>query len=473
MTQETETPEPEVPENDAVPAAGKPARSRARKAGHHGVRALALLAIVPFVLAIIGLLLVLDRDIAAPSWVKSRIEARAAEMLGGGALTFGDVTVNLGRDLHPRVSLSDAVLQDADGQKIARIPLIRGLFSPRGLVLQGDALMQDLRITGAQINLRRAADGAVALSFQSGGADVQEAGTLLDLLDQSDQVFEIPALAALETIRVDGAIVNYQDARAGRAWTVDGGTLTLDVRGGMTALTGNFAVLSGGDGITTLDLAYSSPQGNLAADFDITVSDVTAADIAAQSPALNWLADVDAPLSATLRSARRADGTLAPLHANLALGAGVLQPNAATDPVSFDSAEAQFTFDPGGNLITFDRVTVAGDYGTVQAEGQALLGDITDGLPQSLVGQLRFANTVVNPGDMLPAPVTIPQAQLDLRLNLAPFAVDIGQFYAQMPGFDLHGTGQFTATDHRALVLFADGAWRGISRCADDDAQAN
>jgi len=347
MTENTSSSEP--PELPATP--GKPVRSRVRKAGHHGVRALALLALVPLVLLMICVVLVIDRDIAAPTWVKARIETRAAEMLGGGALTFAGLSVNLGRDLHPRVTLSDATLQDAAGQNIARIPFIRGLFSPRGLVLQGDALMQDLRITGAQINLRRAADGAVALSFQTGGAEVQEAGTLLDLLDQSDQVFDIPALAALETIRVDGAVVNYQDARAGRAWTVDGGTLKLDVRDGMTALTGTFAVLSGGDGITTLDLSYSSPQGNAAADFDITIRDARAADIAAQSPALNWLADVDAPISASLRSARRADG------------------------------------------------------------------------------------------------VIIPQAQVDLRLNLQPFSLDIGQFYAQLPGFDLHGAGAVLATD--------------------------
>jgi len=443
MTENTSSSEP--PELPATP--GKPVRSRVRKAGHHGVRALALLALVPLVLLMICVVLVIDRDIAAPTWVKARIETRAAEMLGGGALTFAGLSVNLGRDLHPRVTLSDATLQDAAGQNIARIPFIRGLFSPRGLVLQGDALMQDLRITGAQINLRRAADGAVALSFQTGGAEVQEAGTLLDLLDQSDQVFDIPALAALETIRVDGAVVNYQDARAGRAWTVDGGTLKLDVRDGMTALTGTFAVLSGGDGITTLDLSYSSPQGNAAADFDITIRDARAADIAAQSPALNWLADVDAPISASLRSARRADGTLAPLHANLSLGAGALQPNAATDPVAFDSAETNFTYDPAGDMITFDTITVAGDYGTVQAEGQALLGDIADGLPQSLVGQLRFTDTVINPAEMLPEPVIIPQAQVDLRLNLQPFSLDIGQFYAQLPGFDLHGAGAVLATD--------------------------
>jgi len=83
------------------------------------------------------------------------------------------------------VTLSDTQLRDADGTAIARIPEIRGLMSPRGLAFQGEALMQDIQISGAQINLRRRADGTVALAFQNGGADVDEAGSFAELLDQS------------------------------------------------------------------------------------------------------------------------------------------------------------------------------------------------------------------------------------------------------------------------------------------------
>ena len=121
---------------------------------------------------------------------------------------FGEITVNVGRDLHPRVTLRDALLKDAAGTAIVRIPVVRALMSPRGLLLQGDALMQDVQLSGVQINLRRDADGTVALAFETGGAAIGQAENLAELLDRSDQIFEQPALAALETIRADGLIIN-------------------------------------------------------------------------------------------------------------------------------------------------------------------------------------------------------------------------------------------------------------------------
>jgi hypothetical protein len=41
-------------------------------------------------------------------------------------------------------------------------------------------------------------------------------------------------------------VVNYDDARAGRSWTLDGGALSLDLSGGMTRLAGEVSLLSGG-----------------------------------------------------------------------------------------------------------------------------------------------------------------------------------------------------------------------------------
>lgn len=408
------------------------------------MRAVMIALLAPVLLAVAAFVFALGRDIPAPDWMVDEIEMRADRLLSGGALELGDVSVNLGRDLHPRIRLTGSTLQDAAGTPIARLPLIEGLFSPRGALFQQEALMQDLRISGAQINLRRDATGAVALSFDGGGAQVESAGSFLDLIDQSDDLFDLPALAALETIRADGLVVNYTDLRAGRAWTVDGGALLLDVRGEATRVEGQLTVLSGGAAPTDVTLAFESPRGSRAASLEVALKDVQARDIAAQSPALSWLADVDAPLTATVQTARDEDGALAPLTATLALGAGALQPNPATKPIAFEGAQVDLTFDPANNVIVFDHVSAKGDLGEINATGQTVLDLGSDELPRSMVGQFSFVDTVLST-EVLPTPVTVPQMQADLQLTLDPFRIDIGQIYTQLPDVTVYSRGHVAA----------------------------
>jgi hypothetical protein len=424
-----------------------PQRSALRHWTRHGVKLAAVILLTPLVIAMIVAVAIVDRDISAPSWIKNRVEASAADFLSGGALEFGEVTVNVGRDLHPRVTLRDTELTDADGTTVARIPVVRGLMSPRGLVLQGEALMQDVQLSGVQVNLRRNSDGTVALAFQSGAADVSQAASFAELLEQFDQAFEQPALAALETISADGIILNYQDARAGKAWTIDGGQINLDLQDDKTSLRGAFSVLSGGAGVTDLSVSYNSQRGSHAADFGVTITDAFASDIASQSAALSWLADINAPISLTMRTVMDADGALGPLNATLALGQGALQPNPATEAIRFDAVKAYLSFNPATNAISFDQVEVSSDWGNLRATGHAFAQDITDGLPQSLVGQFTFTDTLINPPGLYEGGLTLPHAQVDMRLNLQPFAIDLGQVLVQTDDVSILTNGRLAATN--------------------------
>lgn len=420
-------------------------RSKGSKWAHRGLRLVALIVLLPVVFAVIATIAVVDRNITAPTWIKTTIEDRAAEALNGGSLSFGEITVNLGRDLHPRVQLSDTVLRDADGATIARIAQVSGLMSPRGLFFRREALMQDLQLRGTQINLRRNADGTVALSFQSGATDVGEAAGLIGLLDQTDAVFEQPALEALETVQASGLIINFQDARAGRSWTVDDGRLSLDLRGGRTELRGDMAVLSRG-GVTSLALSYASARGSRAAAIGLEITDAASADIATQSAALSWLSGITAPISANLRTTLDDQGNVGPLNGALTLGRGALQPNPGTAPIGFESAKAYLSFDPATNVISFDEMSIQSDWGEAQAAGQALLTDLDGGLPAGFISQFTLRNMIFDPPGVYDASVQIDAAQIDLRLGLAPFTVDIGQLFVQAQGVDVLATGNLIAT---------------------------
>jgi hypothetical protein len=409
------------------------------------LRVVVLVMALPVVFACVAAVMLINTDVHAPGWVKSRIEDRASAMMQGGGLEFGEIFVNVGRDLHPRVRLVDTRITDADGVQIARIPTVEGLMSPRGLLFQGDVLMQDIALRGAQINLTRAADGSVALAF-GGGDGVEEAPSMVALLDQSDQFLDSPALEALEQVSATGLVIQYSDARAGRTWTVDGGQLNLDFRNAKTVVSGDFALLLGGADITRLQLNYESPRGSRAAQMGLSLINARARDIATQTPALAWLADVDAALTASLRSSLDADGALGPLSATLDLGAGALQPNAATEPVTFDAAKAYLTYEPATDLIRFDQIEFDTAAGRTRATGRAYLRDKVNGVPQTLVAQFAFPDIQVAKGELYPDGLMLPPLSVDMRLRFDPFSVELGQI-ALVDG-DTHviGSGWINAT---------------------------
>ena len=419
--------------------------ARKRRALWHVLRVVALLIAVPLVFAAVAAAMLVNTDVAAPDWVKSRVAARAGAVMQGGDLQFEDMTITIGRDLHPRVRLDDTRLHDADGRQIARIPRIEGLMSPRGLLFEAGILMQDIQLTGAQINLDRNVDGSVALAF-GGGGGFDTAPSLAALLDQSDRIFDRPALAALETVTAQGVIINYVDAQAGQSWTVDGGLITLDLRDGQTVLDGDFALLTGGADITRLQVSYQSARGSPAADIGVTLANARARDIASQTPALAWLGGVDAALTATMRTGLDDDGQLGPLSASLDIGQGALQPNAATDPVVFDGAKAYLTYDPASDQITFDDITVDAAAGRFSASGRAYLREKSGGFPQSLVAQINLPDVSLAQGGLYADGITLPPVSVDMRMRFNPFVVDIGQL-AMVDG-DTHiiAKGQLSAT---------------------------
>ncbi|MEJ6401654.1 YhdP family protein [Yoonia sp. 2307UL14-13] len=434
----SEDPEPET---DAAP---KPSR---RGRWLFWFRVLWVLTLSPLVFAVVAAVMLMDRDISAPTWIVNLVEERAAQVLGGGALEFGAVDLHVGWDLHPTVRLRDVALRDADGTLITQVPQAEGLMSPRGLIFRREVLMQQIRLQGAQIDLRRARDGSVAVSFGAGGRNAGEAPSLVALLEQFDNALEEGPLEALETVDIAGVVVNFDDARAGRSWVVDGGELSLDLRDDQTLLRGNFTLLSGRAEVTTASLSYTSPRGSRTATLGLNIDNAIAADIAAQSPALRWLTNVDAPLSAALRTSLDVNGALGPLNATLEIGKGALRPNQATEPVLFDAAKTYLTYDPARDRIRFNEIDVQTEWGSVKGSGDAYLREFVDDLPRALLAQIQLRDIRLNPAGLYTDFLEVDGAVADVRLRFAPFALEIGQVVVNDGAARLMGAGEVAATD--------------------------
>ncbi len=445
-------PAPQAREGAPDPA---PPRRRGRRAARHALGGLWHLAMLGVVFALIAGFGLIGREITAPSWIKTRIEAQAADLLGGGTLGFGRITVAVGPDLHPVVRLRDTDLRDRDGRRIARIPLIAVTLSPRGLVLARQVLPQAVVFEGAQLSLSRAADGRLAIAL-GGGQRIDGLPDLAALSGMIDAILESPGLEALRRAELRGLGADFRDARAGRTFHVDGGTVTVDLTGGHTRAEADLGILSGRSYATTLHLSYDSPRYSRAATFDLSVTDAAAADIASQSPALGWLSVLDARLSGSVRAELDAAGNLSGMRATLGVGAGALAPAEGAAPLTFDNASAEVRYDPASGRLDVDRLSVQSDWGTLRASGQSRfesrfesrigsrIGSPPEDGPAPIIGQFVLAGAALDPAGLLSRPAALPPTSVDLRLSFDPFALEIGQIAVE-PAAD-GGSGQLVAS---------------------------
>ncbi|MBW7922708.1 MAG: DUF3971 domain-containing protein [Rubellimicrobium sp.] len=431
-------------------ATSRPRSPRGLRLAAGGLWRLMLLPLVFVLVALPGLW---RQDITAPAWLKARIEAQAGAVLGGGTLDFGRLTLRLGRDLRPVARFEDSEFRDDSGRRLARVPLMEVTLSPRGLILRREVLPQRVTLSGAQVSLTRAADGSIGLALGEDGAapGALDAPDLVALAGMIDDIFDLPALAALRQVTLSGLGMEYADLHAGRSWHVDGGSFDVDLGRDSVRAQGNFGILSGRAFATTLALSYASPRASRAAVFDLSLSDAAATDIASQAPALGWLAVIDARLSGTIHAGLDAGGALAAFSATLDIGAGSLAPEGTARPLHFEGAEARVDYDPQRGTLGFPRVAVISDWGRIEAQGHAQL--MAGEGPQTVVGQFALSGAALNPAGVLSAPAILPPSTVDMRLRLDPFTLDIGQL-AVAPAAD-GGSGQVLASAH--VAAGADG----------------
>ena len=137
----------------------------------------------------------------------------------------------------PRLWLRDANLRGPGGVPLATLSDIQSSVALKPL-LRGELQPGFIRLSGAQLKLRRSSEGAVGLTVGEADAPVEEAANFAELVQQLDAVLLRPSFAALKEIEADNLTVRYEDARAERAWTVDGRDRLTYISPGLAAFLG-------------------------------------------------------------------------------------------------------------------------------------------------------------------------------------------------------------------------------------------
>ncbi len=395
--------------------------------------------------AVLGLT---GRPLHVPVWIVAEAESRINKALEGGLapgvrVAVGGVILRVDRDWTPRLALDDLRLLTLEGKTIASLPEARVTFDA-GALLSGELRPSLLRIVGAQITLVRLEDGRLDLAFGTETAGAP-AGTLAEILDQTEATFQAPILSRLDRIEAEGLSLTLDDRRARRVWQVGDGRITLENRPEELALQVSLGLVGGATDPARADLTFVSVKPTHAARMTANVADVAAADIAAQSNALAWLGVLDAPISGGIQAAIDDQGRMSVIDASLDIAAGALHPSPAAKPVPFHKAGLKVHLDVPSETFTFSDLTIDSQTLRLSASGVSRLPGLARGLPTSYVSQVSFSDLQLDPEGLFQAPVRFSAGQADFRLTLDPFTVQMGQFALQEGDTRLVARGTVTA----------------------------
>jgi len=408
---------------------------RRRLHWHFGIWMLVLVLFGSLFLLVASMSLT-GRVLVMPGWATERVETRVNDAMASGSISLGRVEIGVTPRGRPRLRLVDIGVRDGTGLEIAQLNGVEGGLKPLAL-LRGTLEPTTLYLSGAQVTLRRRANGEFDLSFGQGGG---ASGDLAGVLDAIDKVFTDGPLARVENIQADALTITLEDARSGRLWQVTDGRMKLTSTKDVVDITVAFDVFNQTEELAQTVLGFRSAKGSSEASFGATFKNAAAADIAAQSPVLSFLSVVDAPISGALRTSIDAQGTLTGLAGTLELGDGALSPAPGARPVRFGGAKVYIDFDPAQQRVNFSEISVQSELGLVRGEGHAYLRDFNRGWPSSLLGQVKLNGAQVNPRGMFEDPVVIDGGAADFRLRLNPFTLDLGQVVL------LHGDNSYTAS---------------------------
>ncbi len=447
---------PSAPETGPghTPPSFRPARPQRSGRFGRGIGTRLFLVILALGL-LLGVLSLSGKPIPLPVWavveVENRLNVAVTQLMPEATVSVGAIDITVGPDWVPRLRLRDTRLLRDGGRSLLTLPETRVSFDPGSLV-RGQLRARSVTISGARIALSRGADGRIdlALGPQSGPGGRSVSPNLnMDrfaaLFAAADRAFALPALSGLQVIEAEALSLSLTDLQAGQTWTLGDGRFRLDNR--PTELAGDLSATLQADGPVparaTLTLISEKNAGR--ARITATMDHIPAADLAAQTAVLEWLKVLDAPISGQLAATIDKAG-LSALDGRLDLEAGVLRPPQATgsqaaasqaaSSLAFERAALALRYDPvAGRILLTDmqlesatvRLRAAGHSYLVGRDGAPITGPLSGRRPAAFLGQLAFSEVSIDPEGLFQEPLQFAKGALDVRLQLNPFVLDVGQ----------------------------------------------
>ncbi len=351
--------------------------------------------------------------------VGDRVEALVEERWPGVDLRIGHAALDLGRGTSAsRLVLSDIEILDEAGQTVATSPEVSGGFSVMN-ALRGKWTPNTVDLKGATARILRTEDGTLALDINRGNGGGQ--GISLARLRA------LPVIDGLETVRLSGINLTYEDRQSGRLWESNDADLSLNRAEAATviSLRGAFSHNAGQPARITGRLSIPDDPGEplrLIADF----TKASPRQIAGLAPPLSWMKWIEAPVGGNLSLALDDASQVTEFAGVLDVGSGqILRQSAPSVP--FDQAKAYFNWDAARDRLALDRLSLTSPQLTIAADGAFLLKRDAQGVPDTVLADLSINALNYTDPATFAAPLDFDSGHLGARLHLDSQRIDIGQ----------------------------------------------
>ena len=423
--------------------------------------------------AALALFVLIGRPVQLPDWAADRAETILADQFPQLVVSLGDISVVIENNWQPRIRARDIQLREANSSSAIELEEVDVTLSMKSLLARQVA-PKYVHVSGVYVSLRRLDDGSFNVSLGGNGGQsgdpIDASTTLTSFGEELEAIFDLPALTHLQEVNLEALHLRYEDVRAERGWTIDGGQARMQRQEDGLDLSANLVALGARSYVSTVEMSAQTSFATDISHFSMSFEDLPASDIASQSPALAWLKILEAPISGSLRASTDGKGVLGPTSVALQIGAGALQPEDNVNPIPFDSAHTYLSYDPTAQIITLDEFSLQAGWVGANASGIAQLRELDRGVPQEMIVQLEFTQLDLNPNNLADSPIALDSAFADVRLQIAPFELTVGQLVLSQKGQRLNFSGRLapkgkhwdysidgamTKLDHNAIL----GVW--------------
>ncbi|MEP3296339.1 MAG: DUF3971 domain-containing protein [Pseudoruegeria sp.] len=375
---------------------------------------------------LVGVLFQTQKVVSAPDWLKKRVEQRLNELSPDIEFEFDDVSFGLTPQAEPTIELIGAsVRQPGSEARLASFGSIRIDLDP-SVLLQREMRPLRMDISQCRLVVRRDRSGAFDLSMGStGGAFYIE--DIPMIIDNVEAAIATSALGSIERATARDITILFEDDLHGHITETKEGSIsfTQDTKGLRAEVVLNVPGYE--DRKAQISLVAESEFGTSAASIRTNATDVNTSFFARHEPSAVWLTSLNAPISSEASVEINDAGGFGPLNTRLRIGAGVLQPNSATQPVKLDGIEAEISYDLLTGAVKLPALRVQSDLLTVSGSGQVFLQDFVDARPQALVAQVRIDALQSPAEDMFDFPLVLQDGAVDLHFQFNPFTLRVGQ----------------------------------------------
>jgi hypothetical protein len=308
-------------------------------------------------------------------FLREDVQARLALEFEGDLVVLGALEARFDPDSQALVILArDVAVAEADGEIVARAPLIEAGFAVDELLI-GRVSPVGIRIVGGSVSIVRRADGAVGAGLGSVDRVAGRARQPQVRSDDSASLFELlrdPAnsdgmLGRLTNIEIQNAAVRLVDQVSGFAWLLDDASVLLD-RNAERILASVGGSLATPSGFAPIEIRLEAGASLESLMLEARAENLSLAAIAPDNGLFSGLRIVDAPLSLDLVVNAFEDTGIRTAALDLDVGEGQL--NIGDEVRDIDQASLSMSFDPVVGELTIREGMIVSDAVTTSISGR-------------------------------------------------------------------------------------------------------